>query len=264
VRKLIAREYCIVADIHLDIIGDLTFGESFHNLELRRPHPWLKNLFGSIRIAIIMSQLILIPGMRSFLLTAMKLLKQGTLQFLPFASAQVEKRIKQGATRPDFMSRVLENNRDDGTGITRGEIDATSVILIIAGSETTATLLSGAVYLLLRNPDKLAKLRQEIDETFKSADEIEILTVSRMPYLLAVLEESLRVYPPVPISLPRITPKEGAPICGRWVPGGVSGRITIFSINANLLRPSLAFLINQPIARLLTLSSPTPLFRSDG
>jgi hypothetical protein len=211
----------------LDIIGDLTFAESFHNLELRRPHPWLKNVFGPIRLAIIMGQLILIPGMGFILLTAMKLLRKGTFQFLPFASAQVEKRIKQGTTRPDFMSRVLENNRDDGTGITRGEIDATSVILIIAGSETTATLLSGAVYLLLRNPDKLAKLKQEIDEAFQNADEIKILNVSQMPYLVAVLEESLRMYPPVPVALPRYAPKEGVSICGHWIPGGVSRSTTI-------------------------------------
>ena len=207
---------------HADIIGDLTFAESFHNLELRRPHPWLQNVFGPIRLAVIISQLIIIPGMGLILSTLMQLLRKGTFQFLPFASAQVEKRIKQGTTRPDFMSRVLENNRDDGTGITRGEIDATSVILIIAGSETTATLLSGAVYLLLRNPDKLVKLRQEIDETFKSADEISILHVSQMPYLVAVIEESLRVYPPVPTALPRITPKEGVSVCGNWIPGGVS------------------------------------------
>src|ERR1700712_2364431 len=59
-----------------DIIGDLTFAESFHNLELRRPHPWLENLFGPIRVAIIMSQLVLIPGMGPVLQTAMQLLKK--------------------------------------------------------------------------------------------------------------------------------------------------------------------------------------------
>jgi cytochrome P450 len=159
---------------------------------------------------------------------------------------------------------VLENNRDDGTGITRGEIDATSVILILAGSETTATLLSGAVYLLLRNPDKLAKLRQEIDETFKSADEIKILNVSQMPYLLAVLEESLRVYPPVAVALPRVTPKEGVSVCGHWVPGGVSGSITFSSIDTKLLRLLSAFLRNRPTVHLSTSSNLTPSFRSDG
>jgi cytochrome P450 len=148
--------------------------------------------------------------------------KGTTFEFARFASEKVDARIAQGTTRPDFMSRVLENNRDDGTGITRGEINATTVVLVIAGSETTATLLSGAVFLLLRNPAAMARVRKEVDDAFASADEISIQRVSHLPYLLAVLEEALRLYPPVPIALGRVTPKDGASVCGQWIPGDVS------------------------------------------
>lgn len=57
---------------------------------------------------------------------------------------------------------------------------------------------------------------------FASPDEIDILGTARLPYLQAVLEETLRAYPPVPSSLPRVTPAAGQEICGRWVPGNVS------------------------------------------
>jgi cytochrome P450 len=205
-----------------DIIGDLSFGEPFHNLELRRPHPWLTTLFDTIRAAVILMQLNTIPGFGIVIRSLQRLARSdGSFNFAPYTQKLIDKRIKQGAGRPDFMSRVIENNRDDGTGITRDEIDATMALLVIAGSETTATLLSGCVYLLLRNKDKLRRLREEILAEFRSVDEITMQRASRLPYLFAVLEESLRLYPPVPVSLPRVVPPEGASISGYWVPGGV-------------------------------------------
>lgn len=96
------------------------------------------------------------------------------------------------------------------------------MILIIGGSETTATLLSGVTYYLLCNPSTLAKLTTEIRNAFQREDEITITSVGQLPYLLACLDEGLRVYPPVPIGLPRVVPKGGATIAGRFVPEDVS------------------------------------------
>jgi cytochrome P450 len=147
---------------------------------------------------------------------------EGGFPFVAYTRKLVDNRIEQGTSRPEFMSRMLEHKREDGIGITRDEVDATMAILVLAGSETTATLLSGCVYLLLRNPDKLKKLREEILAEFSSADEISIARTSHMSYVFAVLEESLRVYPPVPISLPRIVPSQWTSVRGHWIPGGVS------------------------------------------
>lgn len=95
-------------------------------------------------------------------------------------------------------------------------------VLIVAGSETTATALSGCTYLLLTNPDKLAKLQKEIRTSFQNEDEIDLLSTAKLEYLHAVLEETLRSYPPVPVALPRITPPSGQEILGQWIPGNVS------------------------------------------
>lgn len=94
-------------------------------------------------------------------------------------------------------------------------------VLIVAGSETTATVLSGCTYLLTTNPDKLAKLVKEVKDHFSNEDEIDLLSTSKLPYLHAVLEESMRRYPPVPVALPRITPSGGQEILGKWIPGNV-------------------------------------------
>jgi cytochrome P450 len=206
-----------------DIIGDLCFGEPFHNLENRRPHEWLTTLFGMIRLGVIAMQLATIPGF-SLLIRALQNYTQteDSFSFVEHTHELIERRIKHGANRPDFMTHVLKNNRDDDTGMTKDEIEATMAFLVVAGSETTATLLSGCLYLLLRNPDKMRKLRDELLAEFKTADDITLSRVNRLPYLFGVLEESLRFYPPVPVSLPRVVPPEGASISGYWVPGGVS------------------------------------------
>lgn len=101
--------------------------------------------------------------------------------------------------------------------------------MIIAGSETTATLLSAATYYLLTYPDAMVKLTEEVRSAFKSEDEIDMISVQKLTYLLAVLDESLRLYPPVPAGGPRKIAPDGDVILGQYVPGGVSfpGSVTV-------------------------------------
>lgn len=158
---------------------------------------------------------------------------------LKFTGEKIEKRLDRKTDRRDFTTyansplptfliftntvlKILRHN--DERGMTRKEIMGTSRVLLTAGSETTASLLTGATYFLLQNPKVLRHLQSEVREAFKTADEITLRSVStagRLPYLESVLQESLRCYPPVPATLPRITGPEGALIDGAWVSGNV-------------------------------------------
>lgn len=112
-----------------------------------------------------------------------------------------------------------------------GNIASNASVLIIAGSETTATLLSGAVFLLTTNEDKMAKLVQEVRSTFKGDGEITLSSVNGLSYMLACLNESLRRYPPVAIGMPRISPEGGATVAGHFVPGGTTVAVWQWAIN---------------------------------
>ena len=129
--------------------------------------------------------------------------------------------------RADFMSYVCRYN--DEKGMTRDEIDATFEILVSASSETTATGTTGTLHYLLKHPEKLAKLRKVVREAFKSDKDITIQATEKLEYLTAVITEGLRLCPPAPTMLPRITPKGGAKVCGHWVPQGVSSQLSSFS-----------------------------------
>lgn len=106
--------------------------------------------------------------------------------------------------------------------MSRREMYRNSNIFMIAGTETTATLLSGLTYHLLRNPDKMSKLVAEIRQTFATDEDITIERLQALKYLNACVEEGLRMYPPVPAGLPRVVPQGGLSLDGRFVPEGVS------------------------------------------
>lgn len=107
----------------------------------------------------------------------------------------------------------------------QADIESHASLLIVAGSETTATLLSGCTFLLLNNPDALDRLTKEVRSTFKEESEININSAGQLQYMLACLDEALRCYPPVPIGNPRVVPKGGRVLCGHYVPEDVSCKL---------------------------------------
>ena len=104
------------------------------------------------------------------------------------------------------------------------ELEMNSTALFIAGSETTATLLSGATYLLLSNPNCLAQAVSEVRSAFDSDEEITLTAVKEIPYVVACLDEAMRCYPPVPDAMHRLVPAGGCTIAGNFVPAKVRHR----------------------------------------
>ena len=208
--------------ITFDIISDLSFGESFGGLRTRTLHPWITAFFEFMMFRTVFIQFInmKIPVVSKLVNAIFLPIMAKRVGAMNYTKAKIEQRLDQGNELPDFMSYVLRYN--DEKGMSRAEIQATFNLFMIAGSETTATLLSGCIYLLQKNPHAREKLEAEIRDKFLDEKEITMLTVSHLKYLDAVIEESLRCYPPVPIALNRMTPPEGAKICGYWVPGNVS------------------------------------------
>lgn len=93
----------------------------------------------------------------------------------------------------------------------------------MAGSETVASTLSGALFLLGTHPRCLAAVVHEIRSAFASPCDVNIMNTKKLKYFQAAVAETMRVYPPVPGALPRISPPPaGNFILGKFVVGGVS------------------------------------------
>jgi cytochrome P450 len=205
-----------------DIIGDLAFGESFDCLKNSDYHQWITILFDSIRYAAYSNVARRVPGWKFIvpIITPKKLIAQREAH-LALTTQKVQSRVEQSNERPDFFGNILKHNGTE-KGFSFPELITNGSTLIIAGSETTATLLSGVTYLILRNPLVLAKLQNEIRSTFTKEEEITLESCNKLEYCLAVLTETLRMYPPVAVGLPRIIDAQGDMVAGNWVPGGVS------------------------------------------
>lgn len=94
------------------------------------------------------------------------------------------------------------------------------LISSIAGRDTTAALLTFVFYELARNPEKLHKLVQEIDDTLQGRTP-DFESIKNMKYLKAVLDETLRLYPPVPVNGRKALEDDILPN-GIFVPKGVT------------------------------------------
>jgi tryprostatin B 6-hydroxylase len=85
-------------------------------------------------------------------------------------------------------------------------------------SDTVAPTLVFAIYQLALNPDKAEKLHQEV----KDVSIKDLATLKKLPYLNAVIMETLRLHPAVPTGGNRDTPPEGMMIDGTFIPGNTT------------------------------------------
>ncbi|PGG95903.1 hypothetical protein AJ79_09813 [Helicocarpus griseus UAMH5409] len=207
-----------------DIVSDLAFGESFSSLNNGEYHPWVASVFKNIRTFNVIRSFATYPGSKLIIgLLASAELRKSRKIHKDYSRTTVLKRLAKGTLeeRRDFLSYTLKHKDEDGQGMTEGEIIRTASTLIMAGSETTATLLSGITYFLCTNPNALHKATEEVRGAFAVESEINFLSASHLTYMLACLDEALRLYPPAPFLSQRLTHPGITNIAGYPVPGGM-------------------------------------------
>ena len=130
----------------------------------------------------------------------------------------------------DFITKLIrmEEDKTSRKGVTQLDVKMAATQNIAAGSDTTGITLTAILYFVLKHPQVLARLRKETEDAMAAvagerADEYVPFTVGqKMPYLQAVIKETMRVHPAAGVSLPRVVPPEGAELGGKFFPGGVS------------------------------------------
>ncbi|KAJ3541925.1 hypothetical protein NM208_g1345 [Fusarium decemcellulare] len=122
----------------------------------------------------------------------------------------------------DFLSKFFGKHTADPSKFTLCHVFAGCASNIVAGSDTTATSLSGIFYHLLRNPEALQRLRHEIQECDRRTQKGNVSWAESqdMPYLQAVIKESLRLHTAVALPMERVVPQGGAEINGYYFPEG--------------------------------------------
>ncbi|KAH7339256.1 cytochrome P450, partial [Pyrenochaeta sp. MPI-SDFR-AT-0127] len=208
-----------------DIIGDLAFGESFDAVATGRTNYWVSILLDSLfwtTLSSLRKEVPLLNVLLPFIIPS-KVAKDAEAH-MQLTREKTAKRVKQKDVirRADFFDQILRKDE-----FSQELLESQAETLIVAGSETTATALSSCSYFLFRNPKCFSKLQDEVRSTFQSFDDITGEATNQLPYLRGVIEESLRMYPPVAFGLPRVSP--GANVDGHYVPAGTIVSTDMFS-----------------------------------
>ena len=217
----------------MDVIGDLAFGEPFGCLETGDYHFWVRTLFSYLKGMSIAAAPRYYPVTeRLFSKLMPSSVIEGQRRHTQYANERISRRLDMKTNRPDFMTPFLRNNANF-ENMSKDEILSTFNFIIVGGSETTATTLTGIFNHLSKNAKILGRLCLEIRSKYSREEDITIDSIHDLPYLEAVLNEGLRVCNPIPGGLPRMVPEGGDTYCGHYLPGGASALYSPSIVNTD-------------------------------
>ncbi|KAM3533367.1 hypothetical protein MY4038_003374, partial [Beauveria bassiana] len=205
----------------LDIIGDISLGKPFGYLKQDRD---LYN-FNEINMSSlpILTFVSILPGIADVIHTwpfRLALPKEGDQVGFGRLLKLVTKSVEIAMHRNEAKEGALVQNHVH-IGLTKNDMIQQGFVAIIAGSNTTAHSILMTLLSLIAAPTAFKALQKEIDEASASVHEpLSWHEIRQLPYLQAVIKESLRMWPPVSGLGFKLVPPGGEHINGYFVPGG--------------------------------------------
>ena len=183
------RAYNFTQSVSLEVILDTVFGvtDPVVRSGLKALLPELLNLGNGLPMFLKFLRLPVVPSWRRF--TAVR------KQTDELIGQLIRDRASSDDRGDDILSMLLEAEYDDGSRMDELEVRDQLLSILSAGHETTAIAMAWTLYWLHRHPEKLNRLLEDISEQAPTGDP-EALT--QIPYLDAVVNESLRIHPVLP------------------------------------------------------------------
>ncbi|CAK7201377.1 hypothetical protein SEUCBS139899_004081 [Sporothrix eucalyptigena] len=229
-----------------DIIGDMAFGEPFGCLRDGVFHAWVSLITQTIKAGAFEQATRRMsttgsPLQRFLVWLIPSDLRRKRFEHLELSKEKCLKRIEEGLRREhhDFLYYILRANEKGG--VRQDEIILNSALFIVAGSETTASLLAGLTMWLMRTPHAYKRLTEEIRTRFPSAEKMNFTDLQECEYMNACIDEALRIFPPIPTGLTRTVPQGGDTVAGEHLPGGTTVSVYAWAATHspdNFLRPN--------------------------
>ncbi|CAA0371299.1 unnamed protein product [Arabidopsis thaliana] len=145
------------------------------------------------------------------------------------------KRSDHGRSENDYLDiliKILGQDKIPGLSDTHTKIKALCLNLVLAGSETAIVVLVWAVSLLLNNPHVLRKAQEELDSKIGKERVVEELDIKDLVYLQAIVKETFRLYPPVPLVAYRAVVEDfDIAFCKCHVPAGTQLMVSAWKIH---------------------------------
>ncbi|KAH7081742.1 cytochrome P450 monooxygenase-like protein [Paraphoma chrysanthemicola] len=211
-----------------DIMSNLAFGQTTGMIDSGEPSPWLKIVYGYVKATNLLVAIRFYHIFRP--LSGLFISRQDVVaqrRHFENTTNLLNDRLAQGREEPDIWNLVEARN---AMFLTNGEIHANAAVFMSAGTETTATQLSGITYLLLSHPEKLHKLVYEV-RSFPHVEGLSLARIAQLPYLNACLQEGLRLYPPIAEGLPRWIAHNSGTVLGHHLAPGTSVYVSPYATN---------------------------------
>ncbi|KAI4236460.1 MAG: hypothetical protein LQ349_002532 [Xanthoria aureola] len=180
----------------------------------------------------------LAPGGKRGLLHA-KSIGEKAMSDMEESSASKKAGPEKGHQAPhSLVGTMQEKHLRDPSTFTRDDVTYHMLPNIIAGAASTTATLSAVLYYLCRNPRVLARLRDELDQWAaakeqKTVGEAFSTTAPQdLPYLQAVLKETLRIFP-LGVNQVRVVPEGGLTIADQFFPAGTLVGMNAYATHAN-------------------------------
>ncbi|KAF2470541.1 benzoate 4-monooxygenase cytochrome-like protein P450 [Lindgomyces ingoldianus] len=214
-----------------DIMGDITFSKSW---EVQQK-PDNRDILTSLPQAVAGIHLVgYMPGIVTFKLDKIffRTLVAGINRFTGLSASIFQWRFAQKGCN-DFFSALLQaKDEKTGKGFSTNQLVSEAGLLTIAGSDTTVTATTGVFFYLVNYSTSLSRLEKEIRSSFSGVEEIRIgPQLASCHYLLACIEESLRMSPPVGSTLMREVLPGGLTVDGDWFPPGTDLAVPHYALH---------------------------------
>ncbi|KAL5507847.1 hypothetical protein ACEPAH_5465 [Sanghuangporus vaninii] len=147
--------------------------------------------------------------------------------------AAVKRRKQEGSLSKDLFHHLIDEDGMEKEPPTDAEVISDGVLAILAGSDTTATVISGLFYHLLQHAEDYIRLQGEVDQTFPpgEGDATDASKLSEMVFLNAVINEALRINPPANVLQRSTTAETGAKQLGKYyIPEGTAIDFPIYTL----------------------------------
>ncbi|KAL4880325.1 cytochrome P450 [Aspergillus karnatakaensis] len=216
--------------LSVDMVSEVLIGKPLGCIERGRPFFWTEQLPRIFYWATIRDQFqgSGVPTLIKWMLR--QILRKGIRQRSEEARMRlIREQLKATHTRRDIMVEVLE--RSESSTLPEDEIAENFSAIMLAGFHTTSHAICAAIWLVLSHPETHAELTNELRSAFASPEDVSLEILQKLPWLNSVITETLRIYPPVPLGGPRVSP--GAYVDGVYVPAGVEICTSLYALHHN-------------------------------
>ncbi|KAG2445383.1 hypothetical protein HXX76_000005 [Chlamydomonas incerta] len=237
----------LFSQLTLDIIGKSVFNYDFNSLTSNSPV--IQAVYTALKEteqrATDLLPLWKIPGIGWFIprqrkaLEAVELIRKTTNDLIKQCKEMVDEEEMRAASAAAAAGTEYLNDADPSVLrfliAAREEVDSTQLrddllSMLVAGHETTGSALTWTLYLLVNNPDKMAKAQAEVDAVLGARLTPTMADYGQLRYVMRCVNESMRLYPHPPVLLRRALVEDELP-GGFKVPVGQDVMISVYNIH---------------------------------